>query len=438
MGLIPISEEINKVPYLYDQSGRIWLKGERILRIIENKDQIIYYKELLNSPDIEELFSAGLIRTKIVEGISSEDALVLEHERIPFILHPCEYSNQMFWEAACMFIKLNILLFKKGFLTHDSHPWNISFNGDKPVFYDFGSIIKRESVSKEWFDEFFRDFIVPIWLANFSVRTYDFAKEYRREHGRGFGIKFFNSVKIRKIFFRNFRNLIKYKNNPDKLFKEILEWLHKHEPLKNNPEYWSDYYKSHSTDFKNPVSVKQKFVYQILSDEQPEKVVDLASNKGYYSFMAAHLGASVIAFDYEEEVINNLISNIKGKKITPAHMDFNKPTAGLGPGLFWENAFNRFNSNIVLALGLIHHICITQDVPVFLFCETCKKYAKEGIILEFVDPTDIHVLGWKKKTPKDYNLSKIKHYMSDQFINCKESQIEKNNGLNRVYLYFYN
>ena len=51
-------------------------------------------------------------------------------------------------------------------------------------------------------------------------------------------------------------------------------------------------------------------------------------------------------------------------------MDFNKPTASFDVGLSWGDAFQRFKSDIVLALGLIHHICITQNVPVYLFCET--------------------------------------------------------------------
>jgi SAM-dependent methyltransferase len=430
---------IDEIPYMYDQSGRICVKGNKVYRIIEDKEHINNYKELLNSDYIEELFSIGLVRTKIVEELYEKGIIILEHQKIPFILHPCEYSNKMFWQAACMFIEMNLKLSEKGFVTQDSHPWNISFNGNKPIFYDFGSIIKRNNISQSWVDEFFQYFIVPIWLASYSPKTYKFAKEYRREHVNGFGLSVFKSKIIGKILFRRFKSISKFKNDPQKLFEEIFKWLHKHEPISVRPEYWSDYYKTHDLDYDNPKSIKQKFVYKVLSNAQPEKVLDLASNKGYYAFMAASLGASVIAFDYEEEIIDFLLTiGNSNNKVTPAHMDFNKPTAAHGAGLFQENSFKRFTTEIVLSLGLIHHICLTQGVPVYLFCETCKKYASKGIVLEFVDPTDKHVANWNVKIPKDYSIDKIKVYMKDKFSNCEICTIEKSEGLNRTYLYFYN
>lgn len=429
--------QINEVPYLYDRSGRIWMKGDKVYRIIEDINHIKNYKELLNSDIIGELFAVGLVRTRIAEEFNAEGMMILEHQKIPFILHPCEYSNKMFWQAACMFIEVNLKLWEKGFVTHDSHPWNISFNGNKPIFYDFGSIKKQNSISEGWFEEFYSCFVVPIWLASFSSRTYKYSKEYRREHAEGFGLKLFKSNLVQKLIFRNFRNLFKLKNSPEKLFKEILNWLHKHEPKSAQPDYWSDYYKLHDLDFTNPRSIKQKFVEEILKKVKPAKVLDLASNKGYYASMASHLGASVLAFDYEEEIVNYLILNGTSKNnITPAHMDFNKPTAALGVNLFWQNSFYRFKSDIVLALGLIHHICITQNVPVFLFCKTCMEYADKGIILEFVDPKDIHVTSWNRKTPKDYSIERIKYYMSTKFPKFRISEIENKDGLIRYYMYF--
>lgn len=435
--MITDKSQINEVPYLYDQSGRIWMKGDKVFRIIEDENHIKNYKELLNSDIIEELFSIGLVRTKIVEESILEGIMILEHKKIPFILHSCEYTNRMFWQAAYMFIEMNLKLWEKGFLTQDSHAWNMSFDGTKPVFYDFGSIIKGNHVSEAWFNEFFNYFIVPIWLGKFSYKTLKFSKEYRRENQSGFGIKIFASYKLRRIFFRKVKSIFKINNDPEEIFKELLKWLSKHEPNSVNPEYWSDYYKSHNADFTKPITIKQKFVFEILNKEKPEKVNDLASNKGYYAFMAANLGAAVVAFDYEEEIVDSfLVKEDLNKKITPVHMDFKKPTAAFGVSLFWQDSFKRFQADIVLVLGLIHHVCITQNVPVYLFCESCKKYATHGIILEFVDPTDKHVRSWNKLIPKDYNIDSIIKYMGNKFSNYTISK-EESDGLNRTFLYFY-
>ena len=430
--------DFSGVPYLFDQSGRIYVTNNKVYRLIEDKATIKNYKNLLSSPHLEDLFAVGLIRTKIDESLSTTELLVLEHEKIPFILHPCEYTNQMFWSAAVMFIKLNLELTKLGFVTHDSHPWNITFIGNRPVFYDFGSIVRREKISKSWLNEFFTYYIVPIWLANLSKRTYNFSKEYRRENGTGFGIRFFKFQKLRKLLFRKFWRTSNFRYNPKILFNDILSWLQKHQPLNARPEYWSNYYELSDPDYTRPKSIKQNFVFKILSDNKPHKVLDLASNKGYYSFMAAHLGAKVMAFDYEEELVNHLFENCPYEDlVTMAQMNFERPTPALGPGFYSENSFLRYKSDIVLALGLIHHICITQQVPVYLFCQTCAKYASKGLILEFVDPNDKHVVNWKKPIPKDYSIIKISDYLKDKFPNFLVSEIENEDGLNRTYLYYY-
>lgn len=427
---------INEVPYLYDQSGRISIKGDKVFRIIEDLDIIVGYRELLDWEHLEELFTIGLVRTYELET-SNTDVMILEHKKIPFILHPNEYTNKMFFNAALMFIKLNRKLYKKGFITHDAHPWNITFDGNKPIFYDFGSIIKHNKVSKGWFEEFYSCFIVPIWLANFSKKTFTYSKDYRREHITGFGIRLFKSALIQKILFRKFRKFERLLEDPELLFQEIINWLEEHKPIPVLPQYWSEYYKSEKLDFTKPTSIKQRFVNDILIVERPLKVLDLASNKGYYAAMASHLGASVMAVDYEEEIVNFLINNKTiDNKITPAHIDFNKPNAGLGTGLFWEDSFSRFKSDIVLALGLIHHICITQKVPVYLFCLSCMKYADKGLILEFVYPEDYHVSRWKNNIPKDYSLEKIKEFLHPKFPNCQMSELENTDGLKRYFLYF--
>src|SRR5690606_36942643 len=100
-------------------------------------------------------------------------------------------------------------------------------------------------------------------------------------------------------------------------------------------------YRSQSADYTNLNTIKQKFVHEILSHKKPAKVIDLASNKGYYAIMAEGLGASVVAFDYEEEVINFFLETKEfHPKITPVHMDFKKPTAAMGVGLFWHDSFH--------------------------------------------------------------------------------------------------
>ncbi len=347
----------------------------------------------------------------------------------------------MFWEAAVMFITLCKELYNKhGLITVDSHPWNVTFDGRNPVFYDFSSLTKGDKINKNWIVEFEQYFALPIRLASFSKRTYTFSLELRREHQHGFGRNLLKKKFPKELINRNFQSIYNYKSEPNKVFDRILEWLQKNKPLTPKPEYWSSYGQFHNTDFDNPKTEKQIFAHKILRTVNPKTVLDLAANKGYYAIMADKLGASVLAFDYEEETVDKCRQQVAeyGTQVTSALMDFNAPTPASGIGLLvFKNSFERLGSDLVLALGLIHHICLVQRIPVFLFCEICKKYAVNGILLEFVDPSDLHVKEWNVEIPIDYNIEQIKNYMLNKFPSMEKSEEILDNGLNRQILYFH-
>src|SRR5690606_4197899 len=140
-------------------------------------------------------------KTKVFNTGNSSEKLILEHLKVPFILNPCEYTNEMYWETAVMFIKLSRQLYKNyQLLTSDAHPWNMSYFNSKPIFFDFSSLYKGNNISLQWIEEFERYFAVPIKLASFSKTTYPYSLEYRREHILGIG-KSLSKIKwVRKFF----------------------------------------------------------------------------------------------------------------------------------------------------------------------------------------------------------------------------------------------
>lgn len=431
---------IKNEPFLFDKVGRIVIIEDKVFRIISNEIYIKLYKEILNSASINNLFDKGLIETKIYFENIEDAVLILEHKKVNFILHPSEYTNKMFWDVACMYISLCKELYSNyGVLTVDAHPWNVTFDGAKPIFFDFSSLYQGNVISQNWISEFEKYFAIPIRLASFSKKTFPLSLEYRREHLNGFGLYLLNNKLIKKLLNKKFESITNFKGNPNDVFDRILDWLHNNEPIKAKLEYWLDYEQSHLAEIDNPKTTKQKFIHKILFAEKPKTVLDLASNKGFYAMMAERLGAAVMAFDYEEETINQCYNKAfnKGAKITSALMNFYLPTPPSGMGLMSKSAFDRLGSNIVLALGLIHHICLVQRIPVYIFCEICKKYAKDGVLLEFIDPSDFHVKSWNADIPIDYNMESICNYMIDKFPNVEKSENILNDGVNRTILYFY-
>jgi len=423
---------------IIDDAGKLFFYHGRVFRAIYSREYSQLYKDILQNEWIKEIFDCGLVKTRISEEISLQGSFVtLEHDAIPFETHPAESSNFMHWLAAKAIVNVNLSLSRHGLTLKDAHPWNVMFNRGLATVIDFGSITNLDVVSLHWFEEFKKYFCVPIWLA--STRWNSYAGEYRRQHTNGFGFKLFENKLLNRIAFKRLNNLRRYFTSPIEFFKYLDEWLGKHKPVTNHKETWSNYQQcGESLNPLKPELPKQKFVYDILKKMKPSKVLDFAANKGYYSKMAALLGAAVIACDYEEYCVDQCLSLAQEKRlaITPALLDFSRPTPGYGIALYGRDSYERFRSDIVLALGLIHHICIIQKIPVDVFCDICMRYSEKGIILEYVDPTDKHVASWRSPIPVNYSIDGLTKCLRKKFPMIIKGETITNDGLNRVMMYF--
>lgn len=423
---------------IVDEAGKVFFYCGRVFRAIYSKEFAELYIDLLDKEWIKEIFDAGLVKTWICEDLELEGAhLILEHRKIPFETHPAECTSKMHWLAAKAMIGINLKLSKYGYILKDSHPWNLMYHKGNPYYIDFGSMIKADKVSDAWGSEFRKYFGIPIWLA--STKWKKFALEYRRQHLTGFGLEFFELIILKKLLFRTLDNILRYTNKPLIFFSLVDKWLDKHRPLNSYKEYWAGYMQSHGVDPLSPRLVKQKFVYDILKLERPKKVLDCAVNKGFYAEMAARLGASVIAFDYEELCVDTCLCLADKKRldITPVIMDFKLPTPNYGIGLCGGSAIERFQSDIVLALGIAHHLCINQSLPVKTFCDVCLNYAKKGIVFEYVDPSDKHVESWNMPIPNNYALEEFIKYLSYKFPKVEQSVKIIEGGICRTMVYLH-
>lgn len=423
---------------IIDDAGRVFFYNDRVFRAILSDEAVDLFREILESPWIDSLFLNGLVRTWVCRDVEiSGVPLILEHQKYPVFLQPSEYSSIMFWQAAKSAVAVNKELSRYGYGLKDAHPWNIMWFRGIPFHVDFGSIIKTETVSTQWYDLFQKYFAIPVWLSH-TKKWKRFSREYRRENTFGFGLELFNTRILKYVATGLLNALTKYSHQPDRFFNELDHWLDRHKPCSAAKEYWAVYNQNH--DVENPLlpkTAKHQFVYRVLEEERPKSVLDCASNKGFYSEMAARLGASVSAFDREEYCVDVCVDLAKKEAldITPALMDFRFPTPGYGFALRGETAFERFKSDIVLALGLVHHVCIDQGYPVSLFCETIEKYATKGVIFEFVDPADKYVASWNKKIPGDYCLDQFLNLFSRTFSNVEKQQLFNEDGVLRTFLY---
>jgi len=422
-----------------DNVGKVFFYDSRVYRAIYCESIAHEYRKLLAEDWFMDVFRAGLVDTEVSDVHLENAFLTLKHKKLSFFTHPVESTAQQHWEAAFTLVRINKELVKHGYVTKDSHPWNFMMDRGEPKFVDFGSIVPVDTIPNHWLNEFRRYFAVPLWLA--SRGWLDFALEYRRQHVFGFGIKLFDSGLLKKAIFHSLMKIDAFREDPEKFFSKLELWLCSHRPKKINTGNWSNYAQyTVSTSPLNPILPKQRFVYSVLDKERPVSVLDCAANKGYYSEMAARLGASVVSFDYEENCVNECNELAKNNRldITSVLMDFRYPTPPFAMGLIFGSSYQRLKSDIVIAIGLVHHICIMQELPVSVFCNICMEYAISGLIFEYVDPDDCHVKSWNRPTPPDYSLEEFIKLFSAKFIYIYSSQWIEDENTKRKIIYFSN
>jgi hypothetical protein len=156
---------------------------------------------------------------------------------------------------------------------------------------------------------------------------------------------------------------------------------------------WADYYDSSSytsSAFKAKADIVKKYIEQT----NPKIVWDMGANTGEFSRLASDAGIPTLAFDVDYAAVEKNYLTVKEKgeaTILPLVMDLTNPSPDIG----WDNderesIKNRGPADLVLALALIHHLAISNNLPFENIVSFFSKIAK-NLIIEFVPKQDSQV-----------------------------------------------
>ena len=67
-------------------------------------------------------------------------------------------------------------------------------------------------------------------------------------------------------------------------------------------------------------------------------------------------------------------------------------------------ATHRLRCDLVLALALVHHVCLRWQFPPAAFARGVAAFTRHAAIIEFVPADDLHVAQWGATIPPDYSL----------------------------------
>jgi len=156
---------------------------------------------------------------------------------------------------------------------------------------------------------------------------------------------------------------------------------------------WANYYGE--TNY-SPSAFEQKkaIVNSFIERVEPRKVWDLGANTGEFSRLASDKGIYTVAFDVDPGAVSqNYIQTRKHREthLLPLVMDLTNPSPGLGWGHRERQSLGeRGPVDLVLALALVHHLAISNNVPFEKLAQFFREICNQ-LIIEFIPKSDSQV-----------------------------------------------
>ena len=153
-----------------DQAGKIFYLNNKVYRIItsEGSERLKFLEEnqiIEKSIKNNYLIKSKVVSNKIINESLSKNEIVYEHEKIPYISYPYEWSFSQLKAAALHHLEFHLYLLDMGANLIDASAYNIQFIGNKPIFIDLLSLKKYEE-GEYWIGhkQFCENFLNPLIL----------------------------------------------------------------------------------------------------------------------------------------------------------------------------------------------------------------------------------------------------------------------------------
>ena len=433
-----------------DPDGFIVRQGDRIFRIVL-ASAAERWRQFAASGLAAELQSAGLlVRTQEVaaEPLASElnlpdGAIVLAHERIPFISYPYEWTFDMLRDAALLHLEIVERSLQHGWILKDATAYNVQFDGVKPLFIDVLSFSPLPA-GEPWagYNQFCRMMLYPLLLEAYKqvpfqpwlrselegidpvacsrmfrgldrlrpgVLSHITAQAYLQSKYASANFSVRQQIKSAGMT----REMIA--RNVQKLRKLLLGLCG---PKK--PTTWSGYSRDHYAS--EALTAKESFVIESIGGRRFPMVWDLGCNDGHFSRHVAGSTQTVVAMDADPGSINHLYADLAKQEdcgnILPLLINLANPSPAQGwAGSERASLVERGKPDLALALALVHHIVISANVPLAALVEWLAGVTPE-LIVEFISKDDAMVqrlLLNKDDTYNDYSRASFEQYLQRWF-----------------------
>lgn len=393
-----------------------------------SRDGVIFRQvNSLYKAEYDHLMSSGLYNSLVDEGLlipheesdpsyaHSRDAYqIIRPQRVPFISYPYEWCFSELRDAALLTLRIQKKALDYGMSLKDCNAFNIQFVQGRPILMDTSSFeLYRDGYPWVAYRQFCQHFIAPLALmAHTDIRLNQLSRLFidgipmdltttLLPIRARLNFRLFFHITAHSICQRYFakrvipgRTLRERMTRPALVFLiETLESVVNKLRWKPHRSDWTGYYDD-TAYAPESLTHKHELVSEYLNILQPRTLWDLGANTGLFSRLAGAKGIPTVSMDADASCVE--VSYLKVKRnrelnILPLVVDLTNPSPSIG----WANQermslMQRGPADTVLALALIHHLAIGNNVPFNRIALFLRKLAPT-LIIEFVPKSDVRV-----------------------------------------------
>ncbi|MCA1701884.1 MAG: SAM-dependent methyltransferase [Actinobacteria bacterium] len=435
----------------------------------------VLYRQVnpVHASDYDALYSSGLYEALTEEGllipheevparaVGAEGAYkVVKPEIVDFISYPYEWSFGELKDAALATLAIQKIALEKGMSLRDASAYNIQFHRGRPVLIDTLSFEQLEE-GAPWiaYRQFCQHFLAPLALMSYRhsalgqlsrihidgvpldeavvllpfrarfrmpllLHLYLHARSQKRHGSKGTPAGEAKTAPKRSFTLQAFRGVI----------ESLRGAVARMEPAKGD-SHWIDYYAEASHYSSTSAEHKRELVATLLEQARPASVWDLGANTGAFSRIASEKGIKTVAFEMDAQAVDEAYRKMKtdgDQNLLPLICDLTNPSPGLG----WAGAermplAERGPADVLLALALIHHLAIANNVPLGNVAEYFASLGRR-LIIEFVPKTDEkvqHLLSSREDIFPTYTREGFEEAFKERF---ETERVEEIKGSERV------
>jgi hypothetical protein len=359
-----------------DNRGFVFWEDGQVYRQINTSGKAAY-EQLMSSGLYERLTKDGLLvkHTEVMRGGGADVYRVIRPELIPLVSYPYEWSFSQLKDAALATLRIQKLALEHGMVLRDASAYNIQWVDGRPQLIDTLSF-DMYTAGEPWtaYRQFCQHFLAPLALMS------------RIDPGL---------LQLLRVNIDGIPLPLAAKMLP--LRSRLNVGLATHISLH------ARFQKQHESTAKRPAAEVSSLSLLALIDNLERTIgrLRLRTTKtqwgdyyGSFSRIAHKLGAYVVSADIDPLAVDanyHKVRKNREERLVPLLIDLTNPSPDLGWANQERKSFTeRAQADVALALALIHHLAIANNLPLEMVAEYFARLAPH-LVIEFVPKNDSQV-----------------------------------------------